>query len=112
MTSSPLTWPAAQKQAWAEAKAPQAVERCGTKIVVHIDAAQPGGVIAALARHGVHVKPAAECVALIGSRVVEIGQHLTEIVHTAALRRQRYVDALMAGGRVVDLRRDGDEWRA
>jgi hypothetical protein len=86
---------------WAEAKSPRAVERCGTRVVAHIDAQQPGGVTAAMARYGVHVAP-------VVNFAVSFGEHLTEVLHTAAVRRQRRVDALKDGGRVVELRRGPD----
>jgi hypothetical protein len=91
----------AMRAAWAEAKSPRAVERCGTRVVAHIDAQQPGGVIAAMARYGIRLAPIIECVAALGERVTEIAQ-------TAAIRRQANVDALKDGARVVDLRRSHD----
>jgi hypothetical protein len=91
----------AMRAAWAEAKSPRAIERCGTRVVARIDAQQPGGVIAAMARYGISIAP-------VVNFAVSFGEHLTEVLHTAAVRRQRRVDALKDGGRVVELRRGPD----
>jgi hypothetical protein len=99
---SPLTWAAAQKLAWAEAKsasAPVIIAGKRRQVAV-IDGAQPGGVIAALARHGIHITP-------VIHRVAQFGEHLTEVLHTAAMRRQANVTALRGGSRVINARRDG-----
>jgi hypothetical protein len=96
-----ITWGEAQRRAWAEAKSPRAIERCGTRVVARIDAQQPGGVIAAMARYGISIAP-------VVNFAVSFGEHLTEVLHTAAVRRQRRVDALKDGGRVVELRRGPD----
>lgn len=92
-SGEPMKWPDAQRAAWAEAKSPRAIERCGTKVVAHIDGAQPGGVAAAI------------------KRVALFGAHLTEIMQTAARRHRANVEALKSVARVVDLHRVGDEWR-
>jgi hypothetical protein len=94
----------AMRAAWAEAKSPRAVERCGTRVVAHIYAQQPGGVAAMMARYGIRLAPVVDFAR-------NFATHLTEIVQTAAIRQQRRVDALRDGARVVDLRRVGDEWR-
>lgn len=103
LTSEPMTWGEAQRRAWAEAKSPRAIERCGTKVVARIDGAQPGGVIAMARRYGISIAP-------VVNFAVSFGEHLTEVLHTAAVRRQRRVDALRDGGRVVEMQNVNGEW--
>jgi hypothetical protein len=105
---SPLTWAAAQKLAWAEAKSASAPVTIAGKRrqVAVIDGAQPGGVIAALARHGIHIAP-------VVRRVEQFGEHLSEVLHTAAMRRQANVAALRDGRGVINARRGANGgWRA
>lgn len=102
---SSMTWPDAQRQAWAEAKGNhlpgvgKMVVSPGFKHVAMIDAQQPGGVAAAMARYGISIAPVVNFAA-------SFAEHLTEVLHAAAVRRSANVAALEAGARVIDARRD------
>jgi len=103
----PLTWADAQRRAWAEAKGSHTALVISGKprSVAYIDGAQPGGVAAAMARYGINVEAISERAALFV-------QHLSEVLHTAAMRRQANVAALRDDRGVINAVRAGNEWRA